>query len=381
MRFAGNSMRILMLSSDPAICRTGSPAYRRMEFYSHALDDLAVVVLGADRPVRLRSGTALIIGVPGAPGARAVRAYRISSALCKNRRFDCVTAQGPDETGLVAYLLSMRFGMPFQLQIHTDFFSPWYCAASWKERARLGIARFLIRRASCIRAVSGRVRESLGKTYPDALLKTAVLPVYTNLEIFFHARPDPALAERLNAFGFVIASAGRFVDREKNFSLLIKSMPSILQSCPATALVLAGDGPDRAEYERLIREAGLGEHVFLTGWREDLASVFACADVFLLPSFFEGWGVAVLQAMAAGLAVVMTDVGLAGEIAKNNQNALIVPVNDAGALVSALVRLAQSPEDWQRFRRAARKTAEKSAISEEEYLKRLRESFMMCISR
>ncbi len=158
-------------------------------------------------------------------------------------------------------------------------------------------------------------------------------------------------------------------------------MPSILQSCPATALVLAGDGPDRAEYERLIREAGLGEHVFLTGWREDLASVFACADVFLLPSFFEGWGVAVLQAMAAGLAVVMTDVGLAGEIAKNNQNALIVPVNDAGALVSALVRLAQSPEDWQRFRRAARKTAEKSAISEEEYLKRLRESFMMCISR
>lgn len=374
-------MNILMLSSDPAAARAGSPTYQRMRFYSRAFDELAIVVVGAPRPVRLQSGTMLVFGAPGRRGIRALRAYRIAAKLCKRTTFDCVTAQGPDEAGIVAHFLSLRFRIPFQLQMHADVFSPWYGAASWKEVARVRAARFLVRRAQCIRIVSERVRRSIAKIRPDAAGHSAVLPVWTDLKPFFEARPDPALAERLNAFGFVIVSAGRFVDREKNFSLLIKSMPAILQSCPHAALVLAGDGPDRAGYERLIQEANLADHVFLVGWREDLPSVFACADVFILPSFFEGWGVAVLEAMACGLAVMMTDVGLAGEVLRNNENGVVLPINDSGALASAVIRLAQSPDEWKRLSAAARETAKHLALSEEEYLKRLRDSFRMCASR
>lgn len=127
-----------MISADPRIKVPGSESAARMADYARLFDALHIVVFSR---------------------GRVMRVWREARAL--RGQYDLITAQGADETGLFAYVLSRLNGVPFQLQLHTDVMSPWYRRASWKERARYALARFLIPRASCLRVVSERIKRSL----------------------------------------------------------------------------------------------------------------------------------------------------------------------------------------------------------------------------
>ena len=114
-------------------------------------------------------------------------------------------------------------------------------------------------------------------------------------------------------------------------------------------------------------------------WRDDLASFYKSFDVFLLPSNYEGWGRAVIEAMAAGLPVVMTDVGLAGEVVKNNENGIVVPVGDRVRFVSAVIALARNPALRRRIAEEAAHTVHNLRPGTwGEYHRRYQESFSSC---
>jgi len=83
----------------------------------------------------------------------------------------------------------------------------------------------------------------------------------------------------------------------------------------------------------------LKDNIIFEPWSNDLASYYKSADLFLLVSNYEGWGMAVVEAMAAGCPVLMTDVGCAGELARGGKNALVVPPGDKRALAEAIERL------------------------------------------
>jgi glycosyltransferase involved in cell wall biosynthesis len=125
-----------------------------------------------------------------------------------------------------------------------------------------------------------------------------------------------------------------------------KGIDVLVEACAhaprATVLVVAGDGPEHARLEVRARELGI--RALFLGPREDKAELLAACDVFALASRAEGLGVAALEAMACGRAVVATRVGGLMEAVVDGRTGLLVPPDEAGALAAALVRLHADPE-------------------------------------
>lgn len=373
-------MKALMLAEDPNICQADSNARKRMEAYAGLFDELHVVVLtGAGYADEQSKKLFLYPTAVGNPMLRRWRMYRIAYSLAHRMSFDVVSSQAPDEVGYIAYRIARRFHIRLQLQVHTDVLSPWYRKASWKERLRYLLAIFLLPRADCVRAVSERIRHSLVAQLHIPESRISVLPIFTDLEPFRHSSPKPEDLARLKRYTFRMIAVGRFVDKEKNFSMLIRMMAEFAKEEPGAVLVLVGDGPDKTKYQKQIAHYGLEKHIIIEPWRTDLASFYTCFDVLLISSWYEGWGLVAIEAMAAGLPLVMTDVGLAGEVVRDGFNGRVVPVGDATAFLAAVLDLCHHPEKRLAYAEAAKKTiSEMRPRNQQEYLELYRKSFERC---
>ncbi len=357
-------MKVLMLSEDRNILRPGSEPALRMEEYANVLGELHVVVPGGGE--ESRNGNLYIYSVPW----RSLGVLRKGWKLCRAVKFDVLTVQATDDIGLVGFFLSRWFKISFQLQLHTDVMSPWYRKGSVKEWVKYWIAKFLIPHASGVRAVSERIKKSISNTL------VFVLPIFTDLTKYFDSKRNPEVDQKFNSYEFKMIAVGRFVEKEKNFLMLISLMCEFVKVCPKALLVIVGEGPDKKRYEQRIQECDLGESIMLEPWREDLPTFYKSFDLFLLSSNYEGWGRVVLEAMASGLPVVMTDVGLAGEVVKNNENGRMTPVGDMQAMLEVVIDLYKNPEKRKKFVETGLITVKSIRPSnKEEYLKKYRESF------
>jgi len=132
----------------------------------------------------------------------------------------------------------------------------------------------------------------------------------------------------------------------------IKLAAGIKKDFPNAKFVLIGDGALRKKICALVNKLKLKEQVILTGWRNDIASILSCLDVFVLTSLWEGLPIAVLEAMAAGLPVVATDTGGISEIVLHGKTGYLVKPHDVEALQNRLKDLLISPylrEEFGRF--------------------------------
>lgn len=103
-----------------------------------------------------------------------------------------------------------------------------------------------------------------------------------------------------------ICHVGR-ISQQKNPLRLIDIFASIHRMCPDAKLISVGDGEMRGQFHAYIVQKGLGDSVICLGARDDVAEIYSAADVFLLPSLYEGLGIVVLEAQAAGLPCVISD--------------------------------------------------------------------------
>lgn len=136
----------------------------------------------------------------------------------------------------------------------------------------------------------------------------------------------------------VILTVGRLA-ANKGQADLIAAAPIILERFPRAHIILAGDATDRAPLDAQIAALGLGQHVTLLGHRTDVANLLHGADLFVMPSLAEGFSLALVEALAAGLAIVATAVGIAPEVIVPGRNGLLVPPADAPALADAVIRV------------------------------------------
>ncbi|HEY0192052.1 MAG TPA: N-acetyl-alpha-D-glucosaminyl L-malate synthase BshA [Kofleriaceae bacterium] len=136
---------------------------------------------------------------------------------------------------------------------------------------------------------------------------------------------------------------------------LVEVLVRVRRRLPARA-VLVGDGPERDAVVRRARELGVGDAIHLIGRRDDFASLLGHADGFMLPSESEGFGVAALEAMAAGVPVFGYDVGGLPEVVAAGAGAL-VPCGDVDALAAAVVDALGDPARRDAMGAAARARA------------------------
>ena len=137
-----------------------------------------------------------------------------------------------------------------------------------------------------------------------------------------------------------IVSVGRLA-APKDALTLVRALAAV-GPIPFSAL-LVGDGPDRPAMEAEVRSLNLEDRVELAGSRADVPSLLAAADVFVLSSRSEGAPISILEAMAAGLPVVASDVGGVGELVADGETGLLVPSADPARLAEALRALLPDP--------------------------------------
>ncbi|HTI38116.1 MAG TPA: glycosyltransferase [Vicinamibacterales bacterium] len=144
--------------------------------------------------------------------------------------------------------------------------------------------------------------------------------------------------------------------QEKAHEVLIIAAARLVPHHPYLRFVIAGDGPRRAELERLVDARGLREHVTFAGHCDDVPALLADADLFALPSRSEAFPNAVMEAMAAGLPIVATAVDGLLDLVEPHRTGVLVPPDAPDALADAIESLVVVPERAAAMGMAARET-------------------------
>ena len=134
--------------------------------------------------------------------------------------------------------------------------------------------------------------------------------------------------------GAIVGSVGR-IDRQKGHDLLVRALPQL----PDVTAVVVGDGPEREELVALAGSLGVADRLVITGWKDDARDSLTTFDVFALPSRFEGFPLALLEAMLAGLPVVAADVGSVSEAVVDRRTGILIDAEDVDALANAVREL------------------------------------------
>ena len=147
----------------------------------------------------------------------------------------------------------------------------------------------------------------------------------------------------LNEGDIFILSIGRLT-HQKGHEFLIQAMSKVVSRFPNVTGGICGDGPLRSQLEKQIKEADLSDYVRLLGAWEDISPLLASADIFILPSRWEGLSRALMEAMAAGLPVIATQVDGTKDLIIDGVNGVMVPSEDVEALADSILELIDKAE-------------------------------------
>ena len=160
------------------------------------------------------------------------------------------------------------------------------------------------------------------------------------------AAPEESLIMHLSNFRPV----KRVADVVEIFARIAREIPA--------RLALVGDGPDRSTAEWLAQRLGIHDRIHFLGKQDQVNEILPLADLMLMPSEMESFGLAALEAMACQTPAIATRVGGVPELITDGHDGLLFPVGDVENMASASVALLRNPERHQEMRQAARKTAQ-----------------------
>ncbi len=375
-------MKILSIGTDRNLFDERSEVRQRIIEYGSLVDELHIIVFTrrksqiTNHKSQISENVYLYSTNSRSRWFYVFDAYRIAKKILSASEQWLITSQDSFECGLVGWLLKRKFKIPLQLQIHTDFLSPYFWKDSFLNKVRMVLAKFLIPRADCLRVVSERIKKSINSKFKILNSKITVLLVYVDVKRIQEAPVKTDLHKKYPQFDFVILMASRLT-REKNIGLAIEAMTEIVKKYPKTGLIIVGDGPERNNLKSQISNLKINENIIIENWSDDLASYYKTADLFLLTSNYEGYGMAVVEAMAAGCPVIMTDVGLANEILVDKKDGLVIPVGDKEKLIEAISNLIKNPDLRNDLIRNSQKTLS-FWPRREDYLKAYFASWLLC---
>ena len=200
----------------------------------------------------------------------------------------------------------------------------------------------------------------------NALLKGGVEPskitcVHSAVQAHdFDVTPTASLRDELGIpkDALLIGIAAQLIER-KGHRYLLDAMPDIIQSHPNVRLLVLGQGHLLPKLQTQVKNLGIENNVMFGGFRRDMPQTLRQLDLLVHPATMEGLGVAILQAMAAGLPVVACPVGGIPEAVHDGVNGLLVPPRDSKQLGAAIIRLLSDPELRARMGKAGREIVEK----------------------
>jgi glycosyltransferase involved in cell wall biosynthesis len=264
------------------------------------VDLLASSVDAAHEKSIRQAGCRLFLG----PKPRAIFSYsqNLRRVLRNHGPYDVIHSHFPQHTGLILREAS-RAGVPVRIaHSHSDLRQTMHMLGLL-SRTYMSFGRMLIPRyATCGLADSRNAAASL---FGEAWAKDSrwrVIPLGIDLTAFDSSCcvHDTRSSLRISPDAFVIGHVGR-LSIEKNHAFILEIAAEVIRTDPKAQFLMIGDGPLREPLERRIRQLNLMENVHLLGSRADIPCLLRALDVFLFPSLCEGFGLALVEAQAAGL--------------------------------------------------------------------------------
>ena len=290
-----------------------------------------------------------IVPIPVPPGSArnlALAARTFFGLVRKRSGFDLIHAHQPHIQSLAALLAGRILGVPSILTLHVRVPRAGFSRLADGVLARLGgkLAREVV-------AVADRVRQDYG-IEPCSVIHNGV----TSSPAESGPEAGPPSAPGVGA-GLHLIFAGR-VTETKGIFVLLQALARASSRAGRIRLTTYGSIDQLERYEEAKRSLGIQDIVEDRGFREDWREQLRPGQVFVLPSFYEGLPMAMLEAMAGGLCVVATPVGGISDVVLPNRTGLLVPPGDAAKLSQALVWLAENSGAARSMGREARKLVE-----------------------
>ncbi|HEX3928371.1 MAG TPA: N-acetyl-alpha-D-glucosaminyl L-malate synthase BshA [Gemmatimonadales bacterium] len=219
-----------------------------------------------------------------------------------------------------------------------------------QEASFFAITRFSIERSDGVTAVSKFLREETYRAFGCGDCAVTVIPNFVNLAEY---RPDLAMSR--DAFApadqklLVHVSNFREVKRLRD---VVRIFARVRRAMPAT-LIMVGDGPDRGDAEQEARNLGVADDVRFLGRLDTMAPLLAAADLFVLPSQTESFGLAALEALACGTPVLASRVGGIPEVITDGVEGILEPVGSVEAMARRAIDLLKDTVRHARMREAA----------------------------
>jgi N-acetyl-alpha-D-glucosaminyl L-malate synthase BshA len=227
------------------------------------------------------------------------------------------------------------------------------------DRSYLPITRYAIQESDGVTSISNYLKEKTTENF-GVTRDIEVIPNFVNCDLYAPildgakraearlrlAKPEEAILMHLSNFRPV----KRVVDVVKIFAQVVREVPA--------QLVLAGDGPDRSAAEWLAHDLGIQSRVHFLGKLEQVHELLPLADIMLMPSELESFGLAALEAMACMVPSIATRVGGVSELIEDGVTGLLYPVGDIDAMALGALSLLKNRERLAAMREAGRKTAQ-----------------------
>jgi L-malate glycosyltransferase len=260
---------------------------------------------------------------------------------------------------LARQMLAGRRKLPFVTTLHgTDI------TLVGLDRSYLPITRYAIQESDGVTSISEYLKD---KTLADfgVTRDIAVVPNFVNCNVYQpyqeeakraverarFARPDEKILIHLSNFRPV----KRVVDVVKVFAQVAAQVPA--------QLVLVGDGPDRSAAEWLAHDLKIHSRIHFLGKQERVNELLPLADLMLMPSELESFGLAALEAMACKVPSIATRVGGVPELIDDGETGLLYPVGAVDDMAKGALALLTDPDRFQTMRDAGRKAAQKRFCS------------------
>ena len=224
-----------------------------------------------------------------------------------------------------------------------------------RDKTYAPVVTFSINKSDAITAVSDNLKK---ETLDNFDIKKEIDVIHNFVDIKrFSVKPMDAFKKAIAPNGEKIILHASNFRKIKRIGDVIYTFNKIRKSIPSK-LLLVGDGPERHMAEELCRELGIFEEARFLGKQQDMEDIYAIADLFLLPSEYESFGLAALEAMAAGTPVVATNAGGIPEIITHGKNGYLSEIGNVEQMSNHAISILGNNVTLEAFSAAARKQAE-----------------------
>jgi glycosyltransferase involved in cell wall biosynthesis len=280
------------------------------------------------------------------------RAYWFSRRLISKNRYGLSHSFFSVPCGFLSMLFKIQYKIPYIVSLrgadvpgYTERFSRIY------DLLR-PLIKMIWKRSDFVVSNSGGLKELALKTDPRQKIEI----VYNGVDVEnFH--PNPGLRSQDK---FIITPGASRVTSRKGLNYLIEAVNRLAKKHPNISLKIMGDGSDKNNLEKLSQDLGIKDKVEFLGRipKEETASYYQEASVFVLPSLNEGMSNALLEALSSGLPIIATDTGGTKELVSEGENGFIIKMKDAQDIAEKIEKLIIDPELRTKMGQKSRKKAE-----------------------